>query len=126
MFFWIALDVRQMLDQARTVAVDTQTFYGKNLDEKRAATTLGDYYGFIQFAQSKLPEGSGFNLLHPPYYYYREKANYYLYPTHFNEQAHYLLVYDPGNTLAAQASDYQKKGFKPFAKYKEGEYILKQ
>lgn len=125
LFFWIALDCRILLDQAKAVAIDFQTFYGKSLDEKRGLTTLGNFYNFIKFAGSKLPEGSGFNLLYPPNYYYLEKANYYLYPTHYDKTAKYVLVYDPNRTLNEQAGDYLKKGFKLFAALKEGEYILK-
>lgn len=126
LFFWMALDLRILIDQARTTVLDVQTFYGKSLDEKRALVTLGDYYGFLKFAGSKLPGGSGFNLLHPPRYYYLDKANYYLYPTHFDKNADYLIVYDPGGILNDQVSDYFKKGFKLFATYKEGEFILKK
>lgn len=117
LFFWIALDSRILLDQARTVALDWQIFHGKSLDEKRALTTLGDFYSFLKFAAAKLPPGSGFDLVHPPYYYYREKANYYLYPTHYDKNSRYILVYDPNRAQAIPNS-------KPFAAFKEGEYIL--
>lgn len=126
LFFWIALDFRILIDQARTAFLDAQTFYGKNLDEKRALITLGDYYGFLKFAELKLPEGSSFKLLNPPYYYYLGKANYYLYPIRFDEKADHILVYDPDRILGNQVSDYFKKGYKLFATYKEGEYILKK
>ena len=120
------LDARILIDHAKTVKLDKQTFANKNLEEKRELLTLEGYYGFLKFAESKLPPGSGFNLLHPANYYYMPKANYYLYPIHFDEQADYLLVYDPNQTLNKQASEYRKKGYKLFATHKKGEYILKK
>jgi hypothetical protein len=124
--FWIALDFRFMIDQARSMILDVQTFYGKSLEEKRALTTLGDYYGFLSFADSRLPEGSSFNILHPSYYYFVEKARYYLYPKYFNEKSDYVLVYDPNKTLGDDVKQYLKKDYKTFSIYKEGEFILKK
>lgn len=122
LFLWLALDARILLDQARTVRLDFQTFYGKSLEEKRAAITLGDYYDFLKFADAKIPRGSGFNLLFLPQYYYLEKANYYLYPTHYDKKGDYVLVYNADD----QAADYIKAGYKILAVYKKGEYILKK
>ncbi len=121
LFFWCVLDLRAMLDQARTVKLDLAEFAGKSLDDKRAQTTLGDFYGFLKFAEAKLPYGAGFDLACPPNYYYLPKANYYLYPTHYDKNANYVLVYDPQNTL-----NYHKTGYKLFAAHKTGELILKQ
>jgi len=126
LIFWMALDLRYMLDQARSVILDTQTFYGKSLKEKQALTTLGDFYGFLSFADSKIPESSGFNILHPPYYYFSEKAKYYLYPKYFDERSNYVLVYDPNKTLDSGIKEYMKKGYKIFSIYKEGEFIIKK
>jgi hypothetical protein len=117
---WVALDFRILLDHARTVGLDLQTYFGKNLEEKRAATTLGDFYGFIQFAKAKLPEGTAFNFVHAPGYYYLEKANYYLYPTYYDKNGRYILVYDPSRTMPVPT------GAKLVATYKEGEYILQK
>lgn len=126
LFFWVALDLRILIDQARTVRLDVQTFYGKSLEEKRAAATLGDFYSFLKFADKNLPKGTGFNLLHPSGYYYLEKANYYLYPTHYEPESEYIIVYNPNKTLEVQVNSYLKKGYKVFATYKEGEFILKK
>ncbi len=124
--FWIILDLRILIDQARTVTADTKTFSGKSLEEKRAIITLGGFYKFIKFAQLKLPEGAGFSLLHPQGYYYVSKANYYLYPRHHEEKADYILVYNPTRSLDKQINDYLSKGYKRFATHKKGEFILKK
>ncbi len=127
LIFWVALDFRILIDLARTAILDAQTFYGKSLDEKRALITHGGYFSFLKFAESKLPKGTSFNILHPPHYYYsREKAYYYLYPTHIADEANYLIVYDPEKILDKEANDYLEKGYKLFARHKEGEYILKK
>jgi hypothetical protein len=115
---WGALDLRQLLDQGRTVALDWQTYGGKSLEEKQAATCLGDLYGFLKFAAANIPTGEGFNFVHPPqYYYFSEKANYYLYPTHYDQNGRYVLVYDPNRTEKVPSG-------KLLATHKEGEYIL--
>jgi hypothetical protein len=125
--FWVALDLRILIDQARTVILDTQTFKGKTLDERRSLVTLNDYYDFLHFSDSAVPKGASFNLVHPTYYYYwAEKAMYYLSPRSISETADYILVYDPGKALREPVNEYQKKGFKMFATFKDGEFILKK
>jgi len=126
LIFWMALDLRYMFDQARSVILDTQTFCGKSLKEKQALTTLGDFYGFLSFADPKIPEGSSFNILHPPNYYFMEKAKYYLYPKYFNERSNYVLVYDPNRSLENETDGYLKKGYRVLSIYKEGEFIIKK
>jgi hypothetical protein len=125
-FFWIILDLRIFLDQARTAVLDTQDYYGKSLEEKRAVTTLGDFYGFLAYCDSKIPKGSGFNILHPSYYYFTEKAKYYLYPRHLDDNAAYVLVYNPDRSQDKAINEYIKKGYKMSSMFKEGEIILKR
>ncbi len=125
--FWIALDSRILIDQARTVILDMQTLNAKTLDEKRASITLNDYYDFLHFSDLKIQKGSSFKVLHPSYYYYwDEKAAYYLSPRYISEKGDYILVYDPDRMLIKEVNEYFKKGYKTFATYKDGEYILKK
>ncbi len=124
--FWAVLDLRVLFDQARTVMLDSQTYSGKSLEEKRALATLGDIYGFLSFSGSKIPKGSGFNTVNPPYYYFREKAVYYLYPRRVDENAAYVLVYNTDRSQDKTISEYIKKGYKTFSTFKEGEFILKK
>ena len=124
--FWMVLDFRILFDQARTVALDTQTFYGKSLEEKRALTTLGDFYGFLAFADSKLPKNSSFNILYPSYYYFCQKAVYYLYPRRLDERSSYILVYNPDGSQDKTLKEYGNKGYRPLSRYKEGEFIIKK
>jgi len=126
LFFWVILDLRVMLDQARSVILDTQTFYGKSLKEKQALTTLGDFYGFLSFADSKIPNGSSFNILSPSYYYFKEKAVYYLYPRHIDDNAAYVLAYNPDRSQDKTINEYVKKGYRMSSMFKEGEIILKR
>ena len=126
LFFWVILDLRVLFDQARSVILDTQTFYGKSLKEKQALTTLGDFYGFLSFADSKIPNGSSFNILSPSYYYFKEKAVYYLYPRHIDDNAAYVLVYNPDRSQDKTISEYIKKGYVMSSMFKEGKIILKR
>uniref|UniRef100_A0A7V3J954 Uncharacterized protein n=1 Tax=candidate division CPR3 bacterium TaxID=2268181 RepID=A0A7V3J954_UNCC3 len=127
LFFWIVLDLRILLDQLKTAVSDWHIFAGKSLEEKRAATTLGDFYNFLRFASTNLPLGSAFYLIHPSYYYYKEKANYYLYPTYFDDKNFaQVLVYDPNHTQEKEVNDFLNKGYKVVATFKSGEYILKK
>jgi len=126
LFFWVILDLRMMLDQTRSVILDAQTFYGKSLEEKQALTTPGDFYGFLSLADSKLPNGSSFNILSPSYYYFKEKAVYYLYPRHIDDNAAYVLVYNPDRSQDKTINEYVKKGYRKSSVFKEGEFILKK
>lgn len=124
--FWMLLDMRIMFDQIRTAILDTQLFFGKTLDTKRALTTLGDFYGFVSFSNSKMPSGSSFNLIAPTNYYFREKSVYYLYPIFYDDNAEYILVYNPDGSLGNSIGDKIKIGYKVYATYKEGEFILRK
>jgi hypothetical protein len=128
---WMALDARHALDQARTVQMDSPIFLGKTLEERRAAVTLGDYYPFLAFCGANIPAGSKFELIAPTYYYFGEKAIYYLYPIRAivkDEKADYIIVYDPGKQpdLQQAAKERIAKGYKPYKIFKEGQYILKK
>jgi len=124
--FWMILDFRTLFDQARAVTLDAQTFYGKSLEEKRALTNLGDFYGFLTFADSKLPKNSSFNILNPSYYYFNEKAVYYLYPRRFDAKAAYVLAYNPDGSQDNAVNALVKNNCRVFSKYKDGEFILKK
>lgn len=126
LFFWVILDLRVLFDQARTAVLDTQAFYGKSLEEKRAITTLGDFYGFLSLADSKIPTGSDFNILSPSYYYFKEKAVYYLYPRHLDDNAAYVLAYNPDRSQDKIINEYIKKGYRMSSMFKEGEILLKR
>jgi hypothetical protein len=124
--FWIMMDIRTLLDQGRTVLLDNEVFGGKSLAEKREATTLGDFYPFITFCNSKIPSGSSYIGVFPTYYYFAAKAAYYLYPTYTKENGDYIIVYDPNGSLAGEITKYRAAGYKAYASLKEGEYILKK
>jgi hypothetical protein len=123
---WVLLDLRILLDQGRNMLMDSQTFSCKSLEEKRALVTLGDYYDFISFAATKIPQGSSFNVIRPQGYYYMEKAVYYLYPDYVNEKPEYMMVFDPYKSMGKDIGEAMKNGYKAFATYKEGAFILKK
>lgn len=124
--FWMALDMRILFDQTRSVIFDIQTFGFKGLEEKRALSTPGDLYSYLTFVRSKLSERSGIDMLFTSSNYFREKALYYLYPMHYDESSDYVLVYDPYKSLDKELRAYMQKGYKMFAFFKEGELILKK
>jgi hypothetical protein len=124
--FWVILDVRYIFDQSRAMALDVNTFKGKSLEEKRAIITAGDFYAYLKFCESKIPAGSGMNYVFPGYYYFREKAMYYLAPIYETNDPEYVLVYDPNGDLKDAINKKILSGFKLFAKLKEGQLILKK
>lgn len=114
--FWLLLEINAWYNQINILKTDWP-LVGKSLDEKRAEITGVDFYSFLEFCNKKLPPRSKIKILSPSGYL-DSKGAYYLYPHRQKEQAEYLLIYhkDPGD---------ENKNCKSFAKYKEGEYILK-
>jgi hypothetical protein len=128
---WIGLDARHALDQARAVQMDSSIFIGKTLEERRAAVTLGDFYPFVAFCQGNIPVGSKYEMLAPTYYYFSEKATYYLYPIRLagkDEKADYVIVYDPAKQADIEQSvkDRMSKGYRLYKTFKEWQFILKK
>lgn len=125
--FWVLLDLRLLLDNYRMFRLDQITFAGKSLDAKRGLTVaFPDYYNFIAYCGSKVPSGSPIALVHPSNYYYSEKAAYYLFPTYISNEPEYVLIYDPENSMTEKINGYYKSGFKFFAKFKDGELVLRK
>jgi hypothetical protein len=73
-----------------------------------------------------MPKGSNFSVLNPSYYYFSQKAVYYLYPRRIDENAAYVLVYNTDGSQDKTIGEYIKKGYRTFSTFKEGEYILKK
>jgi len=130
--FWVTLDARLLLDQVRYAVLNYQIFGGKSLSDKQALSTFQnfyDYYYFLDFCRSKLPERASYSLLVPDEYtYYDVKARYYLYPVHQvmspGAKSDYIIVYGPQQLF--KGKDLYPKGFKLFTKYKDEGYILKR
>jgi hypothetical protein len=118
---WVLLEARMSMDYFKSFSLDFQTYWGRSLDEKRAIISLGDFYDFMLFCNKSLPEGVEVNIL-ASNVYFSDRAGMYLYPhiIRNNVVADYLIVYDTD-------PDHEKyKGFELFAKFSEGEYILKR
>lgn len=117
---WASLEARMYLDYGKTAALDFQTYWGRSLDEKRAAISGGDLYEYVKFVNENLPERTVVNFVGPVYF--RERAAMYLYPNTFRhkEAAEYVLVY-------GETPDPEKYGnYETFATFREGKYIMKR
>jgi len=114
---WLILDLRIVFDHLRNGYLDWMQFAGKDLDGKRAAATLGDYYEFLEFCNEKLPPRSKIEFSsHSPYLF--EKGQYYLYSHLRSDDPDYLLVY--AEAVKESAS------WEVFARFDESSYILKR
>ncbi|OGC04051.1 hypothetical protein A2276_05480 [candidate division WOR-1 bacterium RIFOXYA12_FULL_43_27] len=111
---WILLETNAWYNQINILKSDWP-LWGKTLDEKRAEVTGADFYNFLKFCDQKLPPGSKIQF-ETSAGYFHSKATYYLYPHRMvTKEADYCLVYrEPAKAKGTI-----------FAKYKEGEYILK-
>lgn len=124
--FWFSLDLRQLVDQARIIRLDFQSFWGQDLESKRRTVAFGDFYDFVRFASTQLPPGSTYTLLHQPAYYFQERAQYFLYPCKHSQQGQFLLVYDPAGTLGPRIKELTSQGYRLLTSYKKGAAIYRQ
>jgi len=125
---WMMYDLRFMWDQARLMMLDSQLYSGKTLQEKQALVTYSDYYDYLMFCDKHIPKGGSFSVIHPDYYFFTEKAVYYLYPTYYSMNSDNVMIYDPQYSLDIEetAADLMRQGYRIAATYKKGEYLLKK
>ncbi|MFH1360380.1 MAG: hypothetical protein ABIJ41_05005 [Candidatus Omnitrophota bacterium] len=115
----ILLEVRMWYDHYRLAATDKDLLWGKTLQEKRSLTTGNGIVEFAAFCEKELPARSIIGFVTPGPYFFGKLA-YFLYPHRTTESPEYLLVFHQ------EVDKITGGNYVLFAKFKEGEYILKK
>jgi len=93
-----------------------------SLDERRAVTTGRDFYKFLTFCDRAIPQGKAIKWIFAEgtlweIRYLEFRANYYLYPRSYRDNACYIIVYN--------RQDYKAPpGYRLLCIYGENKYIL--
>jgi len=90
--FWFILEASTLTNNWREARKDLRLF-GKSLNEKRALVNTKDFYPYIQFCKTQLPQNTQFDFRIGGMYN-DIKAKYYLYPREYQKNAQFMLIYD--------------------------------
>ncbi len=95
---WFIISLLYTTQAGVQVYAEGVIFGGKSLDELRNITTSNNFYNFLKFAQTHLPNNEPVMLLVPKNpLYFSQKAPYYLYPHLIKNNASYILVFNAVN-----------------------------
>lgn len=92
---WVTTALLYTLQSGIQAYAESVIFGGKSLDELRNITTSNNFYNFLKFAQTHIPNDQPVTLIlpkDPPYFH--QKAPYYLYPHPIKNDALYILVFN--------------------------------
>ena len=95
----------------------------KSLEEKQAISVGGDFYDFLLFCRSGLPQRAKVKIISsgPNESFFTTKGGYYLYPFDtFTATPEYVIAYgkDPKEAMK------EHPGFTPYKSFHEGAFIL--
>ncbi|OGC22510.1 hypothetical protein A2291_07290 [candidate division WOR-1 bacterium RIFOXYB2_FULL_42_35] len=129
LFFWILLEISSSYNQWNIFRADWNIYAGKSVQEKAAASIGVDLYNFLSFCQQTVPPNTmtGVLLLPATQAHIWMKAKYYLFPVQIKDLSNTNI--EPDFVLVYQNEPNQysnNKRYKPWANFKDNEYILKK
>lgn len=121
---WVLLALNADLNYYRIFETNFVKYFGRPIAEKRMASYGKAYYDFLLFAKENLPkEAVNFSVvssLYAPDLTARIFLVPHVYVRQTDKDLQYLLVFHPAPDQKIDAN------FTPYAKFKDGEYILKR
>ncbi|MFC1568427.1 hypothetical protein ACFL37_01870 [Candidatus Margulisiibacteriota bacterium] len=115
----VLLEVRLWFDYSKIASADHKKFWGRSLEEKHDLIMGGGYYDFLAYCNKVLPPRADIDM-YAVGDFYRSRGPYYLYPHRIKKNPPYIIIFHK------EVAKDVVKGYSLFAKYKEGEYILKK
>lgn len=101
---------------------DYRILISRSLEGKRSYVAVDNFYQFVMFCKSKMPERSTYALRaleeNFDWSIYKRRAIYYLYPYTESEDPEFILIYNEPNVI--------KDGYKLFDKLDAKRYMLKK